>query len=144
MDIIRDQRIGERRINPPCFRWHENRSGFDRRNVGRSRSFTSFLYFLSQNRLAMMAILLSFVILNLLDFFLTVNVLKNGGGELNPLMKYLFESQSETAFLFKMSVTVLLFSLVWKYRKFRKIVLLAVNMVATYVFLMAYHAFGLL
>lgn len=90
----------------------------------------------------MRVILLTVNLLNVADFWLTLRVLGNGGGEANPIMRSLFEVGPVWAGLFKMAAIGLTSLLVWRCRSYRMALAAALTMLAIFTAVAFYHILG--
>jgi hypothetical protein len=88
-------------------------------------------------------LLLTVNLLNVADFWLTLRVLGNGGGEVNPIMRSLFDVGPVWAGLFKMAAIVLTSLLVWRCRSYRMALAAALTMLAIFTAVTFYHIVGL-
>jgi hypothetical protein len=82
-------------------------------------------------------------LLNVADFWLTVNVLHGGGGEANPIMRSLFCMGPVWAGLFKMTAVLLTSLLVWRCRSYRMALAAALAILAVFTAVAFYHVLGL-
>jgi hypothetical protein len=88
-------------------------------------------------------VLLVVNLLNVADFWLTLRVLGNGGGEANPIMRSLFEASPVWAGLFKTAAIALTSLLVWRCRRYRLALAAALTMLAIFTAVAFYHILGL-
>jgi hypothetical protein len=125
----------------------ERRSGFDRRTTvdsatiaGRAESMLRGL----RDRPSALAIVLVVVnVLNVIDFFLTLNCLAMGGGEANPIMRRLFDADPLAAGVFKFLAIAAVTILMWRCRRFRSALQTAVLILAVFGAVFIYHIIGL-
>jgi hypothetical protein len=82
--------------------------------------------------------------LNLADFLLTLNVLGDGGGEANPILRSLFEVDPLYAGMFKVVAVMLTSWLAWRCRRFRSGLEAALIMLAVFGLVICYHIYGLI
>jgi hypothetical protein len=126
---------------------HERRSGFDRRlreRDGRfSLAFERVLLDLRDRPRVVLGMLLVVNALNLADFLLTLNVLAQGGGEANPILRSLFALDPLYAGLFKMVAVFVTSWLVWRCRRYRSGLLASLVLLAVFTGVIIYHLFGL-
>ena len=88
-------------------------------------------------------ILLTVNMLNLADFLLTVNVLAMGGGEANPIMRSLFELNPAYAGLFKIAAVLATSLVIWRLRRFRSALEVALVMLVVFMGVFFYHILGM-
>jgi hypothetical protein len=132
----RDRRAQDRRSAASSLAWPERRRGFDRR---RRHPVTRFLH---DNTLALVAVLVLLNALSLLDLTLTSRALASGAAEGNPLMAAAFESGWETAALVKLASMALVSGAIVYYRRYRRIIQVALAGVIGYTLLLSYHLIG--
>jgi hypothetical protein len=89
------------------------------------------------------ALLVTVNVLNIADFLLTLNVLKDGGGEANPIMRSLFSLGPFWAGLFKILAVLLTTLLVWRCRSYRLALAASLAMLAIFAAVALSHLFGL-
>ena len=131
----RERRTGDRRVTPHRSRREERRSGVDRRGEGRGGPVMNFLYRLSSSRafLALMGMLLiPFLLVDLSGVFQSLGETGGDFGVAGPL---LLDPGGILAMAFRCAMAVLLFGLIWKFRRYREIVLLTVIMAVAYAIL---------
>ena len=142
-----ERRQGDRRRRRLSLVFHERRSGFDRRGpVGAGAlaiAFQGVVVGLRERPLALRTLLVAVNVLNLADFVFTLNVLRSGGGEANPIMRSLFALDPVYAGVFKMSAVLLSTWLVWRCRRYRTALEAALVMVAVFAAVFFYHVAGL-
>ncbi len=90
------------------------------------------------------AILLVVNALNLADFLLTMNVLENGGGEANPILRSLFNADPLYAGLFKMIAVFFTSWLAWRCRRFRSGLQATIILLGVFTLVICYHIVGLI
>jgi hypothetical protein len=125
---------------------HERRSGFDRRapcRGGLSSGFEGALVCLRDRPRLLRMVLIVVNILNLADFLLTLNVLANGGGEANPVMRSLFNADPLWAGLFKFLAILAVTLLMWRCRRFRSALEASVLVLAVFTLVFFYHMVGM-
>ena len=142
-----DRRQGERRQRRVSLAWPERRSGFDRRgpvSAGRaSVAFESVLIGLRDRPATIRVLLLTVNMLNLADFALTMNALAMGGGEANPIMRSLFKLNPVYAGLFKIVAVLAVSLVIWRFRRYRSALQVALVMLVIFVAVFFYHILGL-
>jgi hypothetical protein len=127
---------------------HDRRTGFDRR--GRSRStavgaaWDMSLVYLRDNATALLAVLITANLFSVLDLVFTLRALQNGAQEGNPLMKALLDWNPALAGGVKVSIIAALSLMIWKMRRYRLILLVAVFALAVYAALIVYHMYYLI
>ncbi len=143
-----DRRRGDRRQRRVSLVWSERRSGFDRRepaSAGRvSMAFESVLTGLRDSPATFRILLLTVNMLNLADFALTMNALAIGGGEANPIMRSLFDLNPAYAGLFKTFVVLAVSLVMWRFRRFRSALQVALMMLVVFMGVFFYHILGLI
>ena len=92
---------------------------------------------------AVFAMLFAVNALNLADFLLTLNVLADGGGEANPLMRSLFAFDPLYAGIFKVVGVFFASWLAWRCRRFRSGLEASLILLAVFSGVICYHVFGL-
>jgi hypothetical protein len=139
-----ERRRTDRRQRRVSFVLHERRSGFDRREPGGAGGGLACVLAGLRDRPGTLWVLLVTVnILNLADFFLTLNVLAAGGGEANPILRPLFEASPVYAGLFKFLTVFIVTLIVWRCRRFRRALEAALIMVGVFAVVFLYHILGL-
>ncbi|OFV80532.1 MAG: hypothetical protein A2W26_12205 [Acidobacteria bacterium RBG_16_64_8] len=106
-------------------------------------AFQGVVVGLRERPLALRTLLVAVNVLNLADFVFTLNVLRSGGGEANPIMRSLFALDPVYAGVFKMSAVLLSTWLVWRCRRYRTALEAALVMVAVFAAVFFYHVAGL-
>lgn len=143
----KERRRNTRRRRRLNFVLHERRSGFDRRErVGAghfSIAFQNVLVGLRDSPQTLRVLLVTVNLLNLADFLFTLNLLRAGGGEANPIMRSLFALDPVYAGAFKMAAVLLTTWLVWRCRRFRTALEASLIMVAVFAGVFVYHIIGL-
>jgi hypothetical protein len=143
-----DRRRGDRRKRRLSLVWPERRTGFDRRaagSEGRAGSAVEYVVTgLRDSPAAIRVLLLALNILNLADFALTMNALAIGGGEANPIMRSLFDLSPVYAGVFKVIVIFAVSLLIWRLRRFRSALQIALVLLVVFVGLFLYHIVGLI
>lgn len=105
----------DRRARRAAFRYPERRTGFDRRSPG------GVIASYRDHPGILAAVLTAVVILNLMDLLLTLRALERGATEANPIMSALFELDNTLAGSFKMLVAVGVVLVIWRMRRYRRI-----------------------
>jgi len=146
-DKCNERRHADRRRRRLSLVFHERRSGFDRRGSGGAGplliAFQSLLTGLRDRPLMLRMLLVGVNVLNLADFVFTLNVLRSGGGEANPILRSLFALDPVYAGVFKMTAVLLSTWLVWRCRRYRTALEAALVMVAVFAAVLFYHVAGL-
>jgi hypothetical protein len=126
----------------------ERRSGFDRRQPRRATAVgaavDASLVYLRDNASMVVAVLLTANLLSVLDLVFTLRALQNGAQEANPLMKALLDWDPAVAGSVKVGIIVALSLLIWKMRRYRIILQVAVFALVVYATIIAYHVYGLI
>ncbi|MCX8033165.1 MAG: DUF5658 family protein [Thermoleophilia bacterium] len=141
-----ERRTGERRTQKRWFVLHERRSGFDRRRTnaeGAGVRVDRVLRWLRERPRAVVWLLVSANVLNLLDLLLTVNVLLVGASEANPVMAWLFDTQPALAWIFKIGTIAAASTVLWGLRKFRLALAATVCFAAVFGLVLVYDLVGL-
>ena len=89
------------------------------------------------------ATLLAVNALNLADLLLTLNVLANGGGEANPILRSLFALDPLYAGIFKVVAVFFTSWLAWRCRGYRSGLQASLILLAMFSAVICYHLFGL-
>jgi hypothetical protein len=143
---VGDARRGERRQRRAFFVWRERRCGFDRRRQSVNPAVGAVedsLYYLRDHSGVLLAVLVAANLLNLADYVLTLNVLAQGGGEANPLLRGLFATAPWAAGLFKLTAVGAISLLIWQLRRYRLLLLASLALLGVFVALLLYHFYGL-
>jgi hypothetical protein len=126
----------------------ERRSGFDRRQPRRATAVgaavDASLVYLRDNASMVVAVLLTANLLSVLDLVFTLRALQNGAQEANPLMKALLDWDPAVAGSVKVGIIVALSLLIWKMRRYRIILQVAVFALVVYAAIIAYHVYALI
>jgi hypothetical protein len=126
----------------------ERRTGFDRRNprrVGRiGAALDSSLVYLRDNASVVLAVLLTANLLSILDLVFTLRALQNGAQEGNPLMKALLDWNPAVAGCVKVGIILGLSLLIWRLRRYRMILQVALFALVMYGGIIAYHIYCLI
>jgi hypothetical protein len=143
----RSERRSTDRRRRKAFRLHERRSGFDRRQTPRAewlRPYERLLRRLRDNALLLAALLIAINLLNLADFALTLVALGRGAEEANPVLRPMFDASPWAAAAFKLGLGFAVSLLVWDGRRYRKLLEVALLVLALYSLVILYHFWGLL
>jgi Domain of unknown function (DUF5658) len=142
-----DRRAKNRRERRFSLALRERRSGFDRRGRDGATRVSAVieraLLNLRERPRAVFAVLFAVNALNLADFLLTLNVLADGGGEANPLMRSLFALDPLYAGIFKVVAVFFASWLAWRCRRFRSGLEASLILLAVFSGVICYHIFGL-
>lgn len=130
------ERVADRRQRVVFLAWPERRSGFDRRDE-------ATVEVLRDTPQLLVAVLTVLNILNVLDWRLTEFEMSFGVSEGNPIIAALFGVDSLAAGLFKIALMVGMSIIVWRGRRYRRILEFAVVATMIYSALIAYHLFGI-
>ena len=145
---LSNRRQKDRRQRRFSFVLRERRRGFDRRGrEGASRASIEYqraLLALREQPRLLFGLLVVVNVLNLADFLLTLNVLAQGGGEANPILRSLFAMDPLYAGVFKLVAVLLTSWLAWRCRRFRSGLEAAVIMLVLFSAVICYHIFGLI
>jgi hypothetical protein len=125
----------------------ERRSGFERRRPRRRSTvggaYEGSLVYLREHPAALIALLVLANVLSLLDFFLTLTLLRLGFTEANPVMDYFFRSSVLQAGVVKCGLVAVCALAFWSLRRFRPALLAALFMAGLYVAIVLYEIAGL-
>jgi hypothetical protein len=141
-----DRRRGCDRRCRRVYIFRDRRTGFDRRARGANVGIgvlESALIGLRDSPGLLGVLLVVINIFNLFDFTLTLNVLSSGGGEANPLMRGLFDLGPVWAGVFKFLAVGTASWLMWRCRRFRCALKVAVITAALFTAVLGYQVFGL-
>lgn len=131
-----ERRADDRRSDGVGFYWPERRSGFDRR--GRC-----WVDVLRSSSAAVVALLAFLNLLNVLDWQFTTVGLERGAIEANPFMAAFFGMDSLAAGLFKVAVMLTISLVIWRMRRYRRILEFTVVATLAYAAVIVYHIVGL-
>jgi len=141
-ETARTERRGrERRVRVVSLRYPEQRTGFDRRVTAR---YQVILDGLRSNPWAIAGLLWFILLLNALDLALTVQALKRGATEANPVMAWLLEQDMLMASTLKLGLGLAVALTVWQLRKYRRMLELSLVLVGFFGLVLGYHLAGLL
>jgi hypothetical protein len=139
-----DRRQGGDRRRRRRYRFHDRRSGFDRRVTGvKMGVFKRTLIALRDRPRALRWLLMAVNLLNLADFCMTLVALEAGGREANPLLRPLFALSPLGAGIFKIVAVLAATLLVWESRRYRKALIVSLLMLLVFAGLLIYHVFAL-
>jgi hypothetical protein len=134
-----DRRQGGERRRRRKYRFHDRRSGFDRRVAGVKLGVVRrALIALRDRPKALQLLLVGVNLLNLADFSVTLRVLDSGGREANPILRPLLALSPLWAGIFKLVAVLAASLLVWENRRYRKALIAALCMVLVFAGLVAY------
>lgn len=140
-----ERRVGDRRRRKE-YVFRDRRSGFDRRTAasGAARGvFQTALLGLRDRPSALLLLLGVVNIFNVADFALTLSALAAGGGEVNPVMRSLLETDPIWAGLFKVAAVLLASWIVWRLRRYRLALQAALVVAGILSGVLVYHVLGL-
>jgi hypothetical protein len=129
---------------------NERRSGFARRREAyrspAGRAFDGSVRFVHAHSAALVAVLALTAVLSLVDLALTVMALRSGAAEANPLMRHLFGVGSGWGWpaVAKVASSAGLSLFVWKFRRYRSVLAVALLALALYGVVVFYESFLLL
>jgi hypothetical protein len=136
---------GDRRRRRLAMRYPERRTGFDRRaphGPGVRRFYTRMLLAYRRSPVLLASVLGGFVALNALDMLLTWRALQLGAIEANPIMAGLLGFDPGLAAAFKLTVGAGVALVIWRMRRYRRVLETSLVLLAGFSLLLAYHAVG--
>ena len=135
-----ERRIARRRVKrvPRPFRV-DRRSGFDRRASCPGGPITRGLRRLRDSRWGLVGVLIAINALNVLDLLLTLRLLGDGATEGNPVMRVLIGNDPVVALFVKVALVALVSLEIWRQRRYRLILAMAVIFLAAFVALTLYE-----
>jgi hypothetical protein len=134
-----DRRQGGDRRRRRKYRFHDRRSGFDRRVNGvKMGVLRRTLMALRDRPRALPLFLVAINLLNLADFSLTLRVIDSGGREANPILRPLLALSPLWAAIFKLVAVLAASLLVWESRRYRKALFAGLCTVAVFTALVVY------
>ena len=142
MEAIRALRGPDRRRARRVVVLRERRSGFERRRGRRPRlgaEIESSLVYLRDHPASLALLLLVGNLLSLMDLILTQVCFDLGGTEANPLMGHLLADHPTFAPVVKVGLVAVNSLIIWRFRRRRRIVGLAVYLVVFYCILVFYE-----
>ena len=145
METARVLRGPERRRVTRFLVVRERRGGFERRSRRRSwlaAELDTILVNLRDHPATLAALLILGNVLSLADLALTRVSLNLGAAEANPFMRPLLAGHPAYALMVKIGVVMALSLVIWRFRRRRRIVGLAVYLAAFYCFVVAYELVG--
>jgi hypothetical protein len=129
------------------FVFHERRSGFERRWTQRraplGAALDSVLLYLRDHRGAIVAVLAFANLLSLVDLGLTSIALRLGSAEVNPFMRYFFETSAAQAAVVKCGLVAAVSLAIWALRRYRPTLKTALFFAAAYGAVVLYEIVGL-
>ncbi len=137
----------ERRRRQGSLYYPERRRGFDRRRPARGTWTARYREVLDEYRHdseTIAAVLLVFVVLNIVDLLLTVQALSMGAVEVNPVMAWLFAVDPILAAMFKLVVGFGIALAVWATRRYRRMLEMSLVLVAVMTAVLIYHGYSAL
>ncbi len=84
-----------------------------------------------------------FLLLNLADLVLTLDALEMGAVEANPLMAGLFDLSPVAATIFKLAIGLLIAGILWRMRRYRRVLEASLLLVAVMTVVLLYHGWFL-
>ncbi len=136
----------DRRARKTTFHVPERRTGFDRRtdpSAGRARvAYLGWIRQLSESPERAALLMISIVVLNIADVAFTFRALDRGLRELNPVMAGLLDAGHGVAALVKIGVLAALAAAGWWFRRFRRVIEVALLVVALMSVVVLYHVFA--
>jgi hypothetical protein len=143
-DLRVDRRRGGDRRRRRKYRFHDRRSGFDRRVNGVKMGVVRRTLFALRDRPRELQLLLAAInLLNVADFGLTLGVLDAGGREANPVMRPLLAVSPLWAGIFKVVAVMAASLIVWESRRYLKALITGLCMLVVFAALFVYDVFGL-
>lgn len=137
------RRGADRRQRRRLFVLQERRTGFDRRISSSRGSVERVLLTLRDHPPVLAGLLIAANILNLLDFLMTHRALQSGVGEANPVMNGLFSVSPWAAGVFKLTVVGLSSLAIWRFRRYRRLLVASMFLVAAYSAVILFQLYGL-
>ena len=124
----------------------ERRTGFERRSRRRpplAAALEATLVYLRDNPATVAALLILANVLSLVDLALTHVALDLGAAEANPVMRYFLAADPAQAAVVKIGLVVVVSLVIWRFRRLRTGLELAVFLVALYSFVVLYELVGI-
>lgn len=143
-----DRRLGDRRERCLSFKLWERREGFDRRQNRKAnkglynRIFRHGALHLRNNYTALIILLIIFNLFNVADYMFTLKALAAGYSESNPVMDKLFSMGSTPAGIFKITIGLLVTSIIWFLKRYRLVLEASILILLMYMLLISYHIYG--
>lgn len=128
-----DRRVGRRYV------FRDRRSGFDRRHDPTAGLWTRTLLRLQRSPHLLEILLVLLVALNLADLVFTQIALGAGATETNPVMAALFDESFVSAAALKILISLMIVFIVLAFRRYRKMMALAVFGTVLYTGVFVYH-----
>jgi hypothetical protein len=139
-----DRRRGVDRRRRRKYRFHDRRSGFDRRVNGVKMGVLKRTLMALRDRPGLLRLLLAVVnFFNVGDFVLTLSVLDSGGREANPVLRPLLAISPLAAGIFKLVLVMAASLIVWESRRYRKALIAGLFMLVVFVALFVYDMYVL-
>ncbi len=133
----------ERRARKTTVHFPERRMGFDRRtdpSAGRVRvAHVGWIRRLSESPERAALLMISIVVLNIADMAFTFRALDRGLQEVNPVMAGLLDVGHGVAAFVKIGVSVALAAAGWWFRRFRRVIEVALLVVTLMSVVVLYH-----
>ena len=133
----------DRRARKTTVHLAERRTGFDRRtraSAGRARvAYLDWIRRLSESGERAALLMISIVVFNIADMAFTFRALDRGLQEVNPVMAGLLDTGHGVAAFVKIGVSVALAAAGWWFRRFRRVIELALVVVALMSVVVLYH-----
>jgi hypothetical protein len=134
-----ERRQGGDRRHRRKYRFHDRRSGFDRRVNGvKMGVLKRTLYALRDRPRALVRVLAAVNVLNVADFLFTLLVLDSGGREGNPLLRPLLALSPLSAGIIKVVLVLAASLLIWINRYYRKALITGLCMLVVFACLVVY------
>lgn len=124
------------------FRLVERRSGFDRRAERNGALLGPTLLALRDSPAVLLALLLAANVMNVLDFLLTLSALEAGYAEGNPLLASIITTRPALAAALKILCIGVVSLVVWRLRRHRLVLEVALLMFAAFAAVLLWHAYG--
>jgi hypothetical protein len=99
---------------------------------------------LAEGGTRLLVVLILFNILNVTDALLTASILETGGSEANPVMRELYGAGVWQAVAFKVAVGAAMTATIWSLRRYRRIVEIALVILAVFSAVVLYEIVGML
>jgi len=133
----------DRRGRKTTVHFPERRMGFDRRtdpSAGRARvAHVGWIRQLSESPERAALLMISIVVLNITDMAFTFRALGRGLQEVNPVMAGLLDASHGVAAFVKIGVSVALAAAGWRFRRFRRVIEVALLVVTLTSVVALYH-----
>jgi len=133
----------DRRGRKTTVHFPERRRRFDRRtdpSAGRARvAYLGWIRRLSESPERAALLMVSIVVLNIADMAFTFRALGRGLQEVNPVMEGLLDASHGVAAFVKIGVSAVLAVAGWRFRRFRRVIEVALLVVALMSIVVLYH-----